>query len=58
MWVTLFKKGIKKTPMGTCNMTLSTECKSGHNSLTWGCKDCEQKLDAFIEIVSSRWVKK
>ncbi len=30
-------------------MTLSTECKSGHSSLKWGCKDCEQKLALFID---------
>jgi len=39
-------------------MTLSTECKSGHNSLTWGCKDCEEKLALFIDGIDVKRILK
>ena len=39
-------------------MTLSTECKSGHASATWGCKYCEEKLAQFIDAVDVKRILK
>ena len=40
-------------------MTLTSECKKGHNVLTWGCTHCDEKLvDRIKWIIYLESIKK